>query len=111
MVLHRCPPPQFSALNLGCFPQITILATWVAWTRTIQTLAQVLNAAGRQIFTPLPGLVGAPACGDVMKLQIQFDEHGRIVKTAFKTFGCGSAIAASSLATTLLIGKTAEEAL
>ena len=45
------------------------------------------------------GIVGAPECGDVMKLQIQVDEGGRIVDAKFKTFGCGSAIAASSLAT------------
>ena len=45
------------------------------------------------------GLVGAPECGDVMKLQIQVDEEGTIVDAKFKTFGCGSAIAASSLAT------------
>ncbi|CEG45996.1 iron sulfur cluster assembly protein 1 [Plasmopara halstedii] len=45
------------------------------------------------------GLVGAPACGDVMKLQIQVDENGTIVDSKFKTFGCGSAIASSSVAT------------
>ena len=45
------------------------------------------------------GIVGAPECGDVMKLQIQVDENDRIVDAKFKTFGCGSAIASSSLAT------------
>ena len=45
------------------------------------------------------GLVGAPACGDVMKLQIKVDDSGKIVDSKFKTFGCGSAIASSSLAT------------
>lgn len=45
------------------------------------------------------GLVGAPACGDVMKLQIKVDEQGKIIDAKFKTFGCGSAIASSSLAT------------
>ena len=44
-------------------------------------------------------LVGAPACGDVMKLQIRVDEQGNIVDSCFKTFGCGSAIASSSVAT------------
>ncbi|KAK7934118.1 hypothetical protein WMY93_005014 [Mugilogobius chulae] len=56
------------------------------------------------------GLVGAPACGDVMKLQIQVDENGKIVEAKFKTFGCGSAIASSSLATEMLKGKSVEEA-
>ena len=45
------------------------------------------------------GLVGAPACGDVMKLQIKVDDDGNIIDSCFKTFGCGSAIASSSLAT------------
>ncbi|HAR43894.1 MAG TPA: Fe-S cluster assembly scaffold IscU [Bdellovibrionales bacterium] len=58
------------------------------------------------------GLVGAPECGDVMKLQIEIDEKTNIIKDAkFKTFGCGSAIASSSLATEWIKGKTLEEAL
>ncbi|XP_020791155.1 iron-sulfur cluster assembly enzyme ISCU [Boleophthalmus pectinirostris] len=57
------------------------------------------------------GLVGAPACGDVMKLQIQVDDNGKIVDAKFKTFGCGSAIASSSLATELVKGKSVDEAL
>ena len=57
------------------------------------------------------GLVGAPACGDVMKLQVKVDENGRIVDARFKTFGCCSAIASSSLATELIKGKTLDEAL
>lgn len=52
------------------------------------------------------GLVGAPACGDVMKLQIRVDENGKIIDAKFKTFGCGSAIASSSLATEWVKGKT-----
>lgn len=56
------------------------------------------------------GLVGAPACGDVMKLQIQVDENGKIIDAKFKTFGCGSAIASSSLATEWIKGKTLDEA-
>ncbi len=56
------------------------------------------------------GLVGAPACGDVMKLQIKVDESGKITDAKFKTFGCGSAIASSSLATEWIKGKTIEEA-
>ena len=56
------------------------------------------------------GLVGAPACGDVMKLQIKVGADGRIEDARFKTFGCGSAIASSSLATEWLKGKTLDEA-
>ena len=57
------------------------------------------------------GLVGAPECGDVMRLQIEVDEESGIIKDAkFKTFGCGSAIASSSLATEWLKGKTIQEA-
>jgi len=55
------------------------------------------------------GLVGAPACGDVMQLQIQVSEAGIIEDAKFKTFGCGSAIASSSLVTTLVIGKNINE--
>ena len=55
------------------------------------------------------GLVGAPACGDVMKFQIKV-EDGKIIDARFKTFGCGSAIASSSLATELAIGMSVEDA-
>ncbi len=56
------------------------------------------------------GLVGAPACGDVMKLQIRVSEEGIIDDAKFKTFGCGSAIASSSLVTEWVKGKTIDEA-
>jgi nitrogen fixation NifU-like protein len=56
------------------------------------------------------GLVGAPACGDVMKLQIKVNDQGVIEDAKFKTFGCGSAIASSSLVTEWIKGKTIEEA-
>ena len=55
-------------------------------------------------------LVGAPECGDVMKLQIEVDENENIIDAKFKTFGCGSAIASSSLATEWIKGKSLDEA-
>ena len=57
------------------------------------------------------GMVGAPACGDVMKLQIKVDEFGNIIDTKFKTFGCGSAIASSSYATEYIKGKHINDAI
>ena len=66
-----------------------------------------LDKEDKQVGT---GLVGAPACGDVMKLQIQVSEEGVIEEAKFKTFGCGSAIAASSLATEWVKGKKIDEA-
>ncbi len=56
------------------------------------------------------GMVGAPACGDVMRLQIQVDQQGVIEDARFKTYGCGSAIASSSLLTEWVKGKTLEQA-
>ena len=56
------------------------------------------------------GMVGAPACGDVMKLQIKVDDNNIITDACFKTYGCGSAIASSSELVDMLVGKTLEEA-
>ena len=68
-----------------------------------------LDKSSKQVGT---GLVGAPECGDVMRLQIEVDEVTGIIKDAkFKTFGCGSAIASSSLATDWLKGKSVDDAL
>lgn len=66
-----------------------------------------LDAKKRNVGT---GLVGAPACGDVMKLQIEVDDDGKIIDAKFKTFGCGSAIASSSLATEWIKGKSIDQA-
>ena len=66
-----------------------------------------LNKHSKKVGT---GLVGAPACGDVMKLDIEIDENNIIVDSKFKTFGCGSAIASSSVATEWIKGKTLDEA-
>jgi Fe-S cluster assembly scaffold IscU len=66
-----------------------------------------LDATKKNVGT---GMVGAPACGDVMKLMIEVDDNDVIVDAKFKTFGCGSAIASSSLATQMMIGKTVQEA-
>ena len=66
-----------------------------------------MDADARNVGT---GIVGAPECGDVMKLQIMVDDQDRIVDAKFKTFGCGSAIASSSLATEWVKGRTLDEA-
>jgi nitrogen fixation protein NifU and related proteins len=71
--------------------------------RNVGTLDKEDDAVGT-------GLVGAPACGDVMRLQIKVGDDGVIKDAKFKTFGCGSAIASSSLATEWLKGKTVDEA-
>ncbi len=72
--------------------------------RNVGTLDKAKNNVGT-------GLVGAPECGDVMRLQIEVDANNMITDAKFKTFGCGSAIASSSLATEWLKGKSIDEAL
>lgn len=67
-----------------------------------------LNTADEDVGT---GMVGAPACGDVMRLQIKVSKDGRIEDAVFKTYGCGSAIASSSLVTEWVKGKTLDQAL
>jgi Fe-S cluster assembly scaffold IscU len=72
--------------------------------RNVGTLDKSKNNVGT-------GLVGAPECGDVMRLQIEVDQNNVITDAKFKTFGCGSAIASSSLATEWLKGKTIDDAM
>lgn len=67
----------------------------------------VLDVASKKVGT---GMVGAPACGDVMRLQIQINDDGVIEEAKFKTYGCGSAIASSSLLTEWVKGKTLDQA-
>jgi nitrogen fixation NifU-like protein len=69
-----------------------------------------VGSFAREIKRVGTGMVGAPACGDVMKLQIQVDESGIITDAKFKTYGCGSAIASSSLVTEWVKGKTLDQA-
>ena len=86
--------------------------------KVVQRFEDVLNnpaahAVGR--FDPTDpnvatGMVGAPACGDVMKLDLKLDENDRILDVKFKTYGCGSAIASSTMFVEMLKGKTIEEA-
>ena len=71
---------------------------------------QNIGALDKESISVGTGMVGAPACGDVMKLQLQINADGVIEDAKFKTFGCGSAIASSSLITTLVKGMTIEEA-
>ena len=86
--------------------------------KVVKRFEEVLNnpaAHGVGRFDPkdpnvATGMAGAPACGDVMKLQIEVDDNETIIDAKFKTFGCGSAIASSSLATEMLKGKTLNEA-
>ena len=80
----------------------------IFFTFSVFPLAGSLDKNAKNVGT---GLVGAPACGDVMKLQIKVDDDGRIVDAKFKTFGCGSAIASSSVATEWVKGKTVDEVL
>jgi nitrogen fixation NifU-like protein len=72
--------------------------------RNVGSLDQTKNNVGT-------GLVGAPACGDVMKLQVEVDKYNKIIDAKFKTFGCGSAIASSSLSTEIIKGLTIDEAI
>ena len=70
-----------------------------------------VGSFGREVKRVGTGMVGAPSCGDVMKLQIQVDESGIITDAKFKTYGCGSAIASSSLVTEWLKGKNLDNAM
>ena len=69
-----------------------------------QNVGEIEDASGS-------GTYGSPGCGDMMKIDVKIDENDVITEAKFKTFGCGSAIASSSVATDMIIGKTVEEAL
>ena len=69
-----------------------------------------VGSLSKEVKTFGTGIVGAPACGDVMKLQIKVDENGIIQDAKFKTYGCGSAIASSSLVTEWIKGRTLDQA-
>jgi nitrogen fixation protein NifU and related proteins len=69
-----------------------------------------VGSFGKEELGVATGMVGAPACGDVMKLQIKVNKHGIIEDAKFKTYGCGSAIASSSLVTEWVKGKSVDEA-
>ena len=79
-------------------------------TSRIPTLEQVRCRCFISCEHHFLGLVGAPACGDVMKLQIKVDDDGKIVDSCFKTFGCASAIASSSVATEWVKGQAVDKA-
>ncbi|EXI78180.1 MAG: NifU-like protein [Candidatus Accumulibacter appositus] len=78
---------------------------------TLARLARKTRASPKEDEGVATGMVGAPACGDVMKLQIKVGKGGVIEDAKFKTYGCGSAIASSSLVTEWVKGKTVEQAL
>lgn len=84
----------------------------IPWLQVVEHYENPRNVGSldKKDVTVGTGLVGAPACGDVMKLQIKVDENGKIIDAKFKTFGCGSAIASSSLATEWVKGKSIDEA-
>jgi NifU-like protein involved in Fe-S cluster formation len=85
-------------------------ATWVLFPKTTLMSAPACTFPSHLLEQWLMCSVGAPACGDVMKLQIRVDESGKISDVKFKTFGCGSAIASSSFMTERVKGLTLEEA-
>ncbi|XP_046403904.1 iron-sulfur cluster assembly scaffold protein IscU [Ischnura elegans] len=105
--LSRCPSRIVIPQRYNSLPVLNYHANVLDHYENPRNVGS-LNKDDKQVGT---GLVGAPACGDVMKLQIKVDDNGKIVDAKFKTFGCGSAIASSSLATEWVKGKTVDEAL
>ena len=102
-----------SLLHASPFPSLTLPPSSSYHERVIDHYENPRNVGSMNPSDPNvgTGLVGAPACGDVMKLQLRVDDRGMIVEAKFKTFGCGSAIASSSLATTMAKGKSVDEVL
>jgi len=112
--LHSLPAvPAPSTSLLGSSRPLLRTATASYHERVIDHYENPRNVGSMNASDPNvgTGLVGAPACGDVMKLQLRIEPDGRITEAKFKTFGCGSAIASSSLATTMAEGKTVDEVL
>uniref|UniRef100_A0A1A8QJE0 Iron-sulfur cluster assembly enzyme ISCU n=1 Tax=Nothobranchius rachovii TaxID=451742 RepID=A0A1A8QJE0_9TELE len=102
----------FSSFNQRVFtPKLTVLCSYHKKVVDHYENPRNVGSLDKNSKSVGTGLVGAPACGDVMKLQIQVDEDGKISDAKFKTFGCGSAIASSSLATEWVKGKSIEDAL
>lgn len=100
-----------STLSAVCAPGLLQLARRGYHEKVVEHYEKPRNVGSFNKSDPNvgTGLVGAPACGDVMKLQIKVDENGFIVDSCFKTFGCGSAIASSSVATEWVKGKSLDE--
>lgn len=105
-----CKAVGFPAVQQG-LPAVSLLTTRAYHKNVVEHYEKPRNVGSFDKADPDvgTGLVGAPACGDVMKLQIKVDENGFIVDSCFKTFGCGSAIASSSVATEWVKGKSLDE--
>ena len=102
-LIHNCLTSRLPIFNQSIRPYDKKVIDHYENPRNVGTL----NKKKKNVGT---GMVGAPACGDVMRLQIEVDGDGKIVDAKFKTFGCGSAIASSSLATEWVKGKRLDEA-
>ncbi|XP_057216188.1 iron-sulfur cluster assembly enzyme b [Triplophysa rosa] len=110
-LLNKCVSPLSLINRLLCVPQWRMRCGYHEKVVDHYENPRNVGSMDKNAKNVGTGLVGAPACGDVMKLQIEVDKDGKIVNAKFKTFGCGSAIASSSLATEWIKGKSIDEAL